>query len=106
VTMNEPFFPGHFPDRPVMPGVLIVEALAQVGGFLLLNRVENPANKLLVFTGMEDVRFRRIVVPGDRLYLEGKLLRFGGRFAKLQAKAYVGSEVVAELTMTASIIDR
>jgi len=106
VTMNEPFFPGHFPDRPVMPGVLIVEALAQVGGFLLLHRVPDPDKKLLVFTGMEDVRFRRIVVPGDRLYLEGKLLRFGGRFAKLQARAYVGSEIAAELTMTASIIDR
>lgn len=106
VTINEPFFQGHFPGHPVMPGVLIIEALAQTGGFLLLNKVEDREKKLIYFAGIENVKFRRPVRPGDRLYLEGELLRFSGRLAKLRARALVGSEVVTEVTMTATIVER
>ncbi len=105
VTFNEPFFTGHFPENPIMPGVLIVEALAQAGGFLLLHRVPDPEGKLLVFAGLDKVRFRHTVRPGDRLLLEGELLRFGGRLAKLRAVARVGSRVVAEGEFMASVVD-
>ncbi len=105
VTMNEPFFTGHFPENPIMPGVLIVEALAQAGGFLLLHRVPDPEGKLLVFAGLDKVRFRHTVRPGDRLILEGELLRFGGRLAKLRAVARVGTRIVAEGEFMASVVD-
>ncbi len=105
VTVNEPFFTGHFPENPIMPGVLIVEALAQAGGFLLLNRVPQREGKLLVFAGLDKVRFRHTVRPGDRLILEGELLRFGGKLAKLRAVARVGPRVVAEGEFLASVVD-
>ncbi len=105
VTVNEPFFPGHFPDNPILPGVLIVEALAQAGGFLLLSRVPDRQGKLLVFSGLDRVRFRRVVRPGDRLLLEGELLRFGGKLAKLRAVARVAGQVVAEGEFLATVVD-
>ncbi len=105
VTYNEPFFQGHFPGDPVMPGVLIVEAMAQAGGFLLLSRVEDKVGKLMYFAGMDQVRFRRPVRPGDRLILEARLLAFRKRFAKIEATAWVESEKAAEGVLSAVVVD-
>ena len=106
VTINEPFFEGHFPDYPIMPGVLIVEALAQAGGFLLLNRIKDPQNKLLFFAGVDNVKFKRPVLPGDTLYLEGELLRFGGKTARFKGVARVGDKIVAEAILTAVLVEK
>ena len=108
VTMNEPFFQGHFPDDPIMPGVLIVEAMAQVGGFMLLKHVRDSEDidKLVYFSGIDDVRFKRPVRPGDRLRIEVRMVRFGGRIAKMEGVAKVGGEVAAKAVMTAAIVDK
>ncbi|MEW6662940.1 MAG: 3-hydroxyacyl-ACP dehydratase FabZ [Bacillota bacterium] len=95
VTINEPFFQGHFPGRPVMPGVLILEAMAQVGAVALLSLPEY-AGKVALFAGVDGVRFRRPVVPGDQLRLEVEILKFKGSIGKGQAKAYVGECLAAE----------
>ena len=95
VTMNEPFFPGHFPGRPVMPGVLILEAMAQVGAVALLSLPEN-AGKVALFAGVDEVRFRRQVIPGDQLRLEVEILKVRGSIGKGRAKAYVGENLAAE----------
>lgn len=106
VTINEPFFPGHFPGDPIMPGVLIIEAMAQTGGFLLLHRVGKREGLLLFFSGIDGVRFRRPVRPGDTLTFHLRLLRFGGKVAKMQGVAKVGKEVVAEATLMATLVPR
>jgi len=106
VTFNEPFFQGHFPGDPVMPGVLIVEAMAQAGGFLLLSRVEEKEKKLMYFASIDGVRFRRPVRPGDRLILEGRLLAFRKRFARIEAAAWVDREKAAEGVLSAMVVDR
>lgn len=106
VTFNEPFFQGHFPGDPVMPGVLIVEALAQAGGFLLLSRVEDKENKLMYFASIDGVRFRRPVRPGDRLLLEARLIAFRKRFARIEAVAWVDGEKAAEGILSAMVVDR
>lgn len=95
VTMNEPFFQGHFPRLPVMPGVLIVESLAQVGAVVLLKMPEY-AGKIVFFAGIDKVRFRRQVVPGDVLRLEVELVKIRGAVGKAKAAAYVGEELAAE----------
>lgn len=95
VTMNEPFFQGHFPDYPVMPGVLIVEALAQVGAVAMLKKEENQG-KLAFFTGIDQFRFKDQVKPGDTLRLEVEVIRVKGPMGKGKATAYVGEKVVAE----------
>src|SRR5450432_3293082 len=109
VTINEPFFAGHFPNLPIMPGVLIVEAIAQAGGALLLTEVEDRKNKLIMFTGIERARFRRPVSPGDQLRLEVEVKgwRVVPRMiaAKMEGKAYVGGKRVAEATVTCQLID-
>lgn len=92
VTANEPFFPGHFPEYPVMPGVLIVEALAQVAALVVLSLPEYRG-KTPLFAGIDNCRFRRQVVPGDRLRLEVEVLKLRGRIGKCEAKAYVGEEL-------------
>jgi 3-hydroxyacyl-[acyl-carrier-protein] dehydratase len=89
VTINEPFFSGHFPEYPIMPGVLIVEAMAQAGAALLFTEVPDREDKLLVFTGIERARFRRPVTPGDQLRIEVDVLAFRGTAGRLQGKAYV-----------------
>ncbi|MBA2175296.1 3-hydroxyacyl-ACP dehydratase FabZ [Halobacillus locisalis] len=95
VTMNEPFFQGHFPDYPVMPGVLITEALAQMGAVAMLKKEENQG-KLAFFTGIDKCRFKRQVVPGDRLKLEVEIVRLKGPMGKGKAKATVDGELACE----------
>jgi len=106
VTRNEPFFEGHFPGHPVMPGVLIVEAMGQTGGVLLLNSVENPDSKVVYFTGLENVKFRKPVIPGDQIRFHVEMLLFRRGICKMKGTAYVDQTLVAEAEMTAAIIDR
>ncbi len=106
ITMNEPFFKGHFPGKPIMPGVLIVEAMAQTGGILLLNAQTDPSEKLVFFTGIDNVRFRRTVVPGDTLRFEVEMGALRRSMAKMYGRAYVGDQLAAEAELMAAIIDR
>ena len=107
VTMNEPFFQGHFPDNPVMPAVLQVEAMAQIGGVLVLNTVPDPENYWTYFLGIDNSRFRKMVLPGDTLVIKCELTQPIKRgIAKMTAKAYVGNTLVSEGAMTASIVKR
>src|SRR3954467_1444762 len=110
VTMNEPFFAGHFPDMPIMPGVLIVEAVAQGGGALLLTEIPDREHKLMVFTGIEKARFRRPVVPGDQLRIEVEVKAWRGapgrNAVRMEGIAYVGEKKVAEAIVTCQLVDR
>jgi beta-hydroxyacyl-ACP dehydratase FabZ len=106
VTMNEPFFQGHFPGAPIMPGVLILEAMAQVGGFLVFKTLPNRETKLVFFAGVENARFRRPVTPGDQLRIEMVINKIRGRVGKLSGKAYVDGQVAAEADITFSLVDR
>ena len=105
VSINEPFFAGHFPTLPIMPGVLIVEAIAQAGGALLLTEVEDRDHKLMVFTGIERARFRRPVVPGDQLRIEVEVKSWRVRAVRMEGIVYVGDKKVAEATVTCQLID-
>jgi UDP-3-O-[3-hydroxymyristoyl] N-acetylglucosamine deacetylase/3-hydroxyacyl-[acyl-carrier-protein] dehydratase len=106
VTMNEPFFEGHFPGQPIMPGVLIVEALAQTGGVLMLNGIENPGNKLVFFMAINNVKFRKPVVPGDQLILEVQVMSRRSKVIQIRGQAFVDGNVVAEGEFTATVVDR
>jgi UDP-3-O-[3-hydroxymyristoyl] N-acetylglucosamine deacetylase/3-hydroxyacyl-[acyl-carrier-protein] dehydratase len=105
VTFNEPFFTGHFPGKPIMPGVLIVEAMAQTGGILLLKEEEEMAGKLVFFMGMDNIKFRRPVVPGDQLVLEMTMLKARRTTFKMSGKAFVRGELVCEGEMMAGLVD-
>jgi 3-hydroxyacyl-[acyl-carrier-protein] dehydratase len=106
VTINEPFFVGHFPNMPIMPGVLIVEAVAQAGGALLLTEIPDREHKLMVFTGIEKARFRRPVVPGDQLRIEVDVKAWRGDAVRMQGIAYVEDKKVAEAIVTCRLVDR
>ena len=106
VTINEPFFQGHFPGHPIMPGVLIVEAMAQVGGMLLLGGLEDPDTKVVYFMSLDNVRFRKPVKPGDQIIFEVEIIQIRGKIAKTRGVARVDGEVVAEAEMAAMVRDR
>jgi UDP-3-O-[3-hydroxymyristoyl] N-acetylglucosamine deacetylase/3-hydroxyacyl-[acyl-carrier-protein] dehydratase len=106
VTINEPFFQGHFPGHPIMPGVLIIEAMAQVGGMLLMGSVPNPENKVVYFTSLNNVKWRRPVKPGDQLRFELELLQVRGMMCKMSGVAKVDGQVVAEAEMGAVVRDK
>lgn len=106
VTVNEPVFNGHFPDHPVMPGVLLVEGMAQAAGILLMHEVADRDSKLLYFTGIDRARFRRPVVPGDQVIYEVELLRARSSFAKLEGRVLVDGELCAEAVCSSSMVDR
>jgi len=106
VTINEGFFAGHFPGKPIMPGVLIVESMAQTGGLLLLLEIPDRDKKLLYFVAIDDARFRRPVVPGDQLRIEVDVLSWRSTFCKLAGKALVNGELAAEATLMCKTVDR
>ena len=106
VTINESHFQGHFPGKPIMPGVLIIEAMAQTGGLLLLLEIPDREKKLLYFVAIDGARFRRPVVPGDQLKIEVKVVSWRGDFCKLDGKATVNGEVAAEAILMCKMVDR
>ena len=105
VTANESFFEGHFPEVKIMPGVLIVEAVAQAGGILLYHSVPDAAKKLVVLSKLQHVKFRKIVVPGDQMRLEAEIVKVRARFATIRGRAIVDKEIVVEGEIGAAIID-
>ncbi len=106
VTLDEPFFAGHFPGAPVMPGVLIVEAMAQTAGVMMLANLPDRETKLVFFTGIDGAKFRRPVVPGDQLRLELTVLKLRPRYIKLRGEAYVDGQLVAEAEISSALVDR
>jgi len=106
VTINEPFFQGHFPGQPIMPGVLILEAMAQAGGFLVLHSIDNPKSKLMYFSAIKNSKFKKVIVPGDQINLKVRLVKFRLGTCKIEGEAIVDNQVVAQAEMMASIVDR
>jgi len=106
VTINEPFFQGHFPDYPIMPGVLVVEAMAQAGGIIMMYEMADRLNKLVVFTGIERAKFRRPVTPGDQLRIEVEVLSFRPRAGRILGRATVDGKLACEATLTCQVVPR
>ena len=106
VTINEPFFTGHFPGYPIMPGVLVVEAMAQAGGVLLMSALDDAESKLLFFAGIEKARFRQPVVPGDQLRIEVDVKAWRMNAGSMEGKAFVGTKRVAEATISCVVVPR
>ena len=107
VTINEPFFPGHFPGHPIMPGVLILEAMAQVGAVLLMRSLDARAEKKVIyFTGIDRARFRRPVVPGDQIRFEVEILQLRRQMCRMQGVASVDGKLVADAMMSSVVVDR
>jgi len=106
VTFNEPFFTGHFPGVPVMPGVLMVEAMAQAGGILMFNSLEDKESKIAMLMGVDKCRFRKPVRPGDQMIIEVSVLRFRSRVGKMLGKTIVDGKVAAEAEITFSLVDK
>ena len=105
VTCNEQFFQGHFPEWKIMPGVLIIEALAQAGAILLFSSIPDPESKFIVMSKIDKAKFKRMVVPGDQLRLDVEWTRGKGRICKMTGKAFVDGEIVAEAEIYASVLD-
>ena len=106
VSVNEPYFVGHFPAGPIMPGVLVVEAMAQAGGVLLLTEFPDREHKLLLFTAIERAKFRRPVTPGDQLRIEVDVVVWRGTAGRMLGKAYVGDKVACEAVISCRLLDR
>ncbi len=106
VTINEPFFQGHYPGHPIMPGVLVIEAMAQVGGLLLMDAVESPENKVVYFMSLDNVKWRRPVTPGDQLVFEIELLQFRRSICRMRGEAFVDGNLVAEAEFKARVVDK
>ena len=106
VTMNEGFFQGHFPGAPIMPGVLVIEAMAQAGAVLMLSEMEDRHSKLAVFTGIEGAKFRRSIVPGDQIRIEVDVVSFRPRAGKMAGKAFIDGKLACEATLTCMIVPR
>jgi 3-hydroxyacyl-[acyl-carrier-protein] dehydratase len=106
VTINEPFFQGHFPSYPIMPGVLVIEAMAQAGGALLLTEVPDRENKLMVFTGIERAKFRRPVVPGDQLRIEINVLQWKTRAVRMEGLVTVDGKLACEAIIMCQLVPR
>ncbi len=106
VTQNEPFFQGHFPGHPIMPGVLIIEAMAQTAGVLSMQMVDDPSSKVIYFMSIDRARFRQPVIPGDQLRMELEVIKIRVPIMKLDGRAYVGDKKVAEALLTATITDK
>ncbi|HEX3372749.1 MAG TPA: 3-hydroxyacyl-ACP dehydratase FabZ [Edaphobacter sp.] len=106
VTMNEPQFQGHFPDYPIMPGVLMVEAIAQAGGALLLSEIPDRDSKLMLFTSIENARFRRPVTPGDQLRIEVTVLNWRSRAVKMRGDITVDGKLVCDATVMCQVVPR
>lgn len=106
VSINEPFFQGHFPGAPIMPGVLVIEAMAQAGAVLMLKEIPDRQKKLAVFTGIDEAKFRRQVVPGDQLRIEVEVQSFRSRAGRMVGKAYIGDKVASEAILTCMIVPR
>jgi UDP-3-O-[3-hydroxymyristoyl] N-acetylglucosamine deacetylase / 3-hydroxyacyl-[acyl-carrier-protein] dehydratase len=106
VTVNEPFFQGHFPGHPIMPGVLIIEAMAQVGGMLLMGAIPDPQSKVVYFTSLNNVKWRQPVRPGDQIIFELELLQVRGMMCKMRGVAKVDGKLVAEAEMGAVVRDK
>jgi 3-hydroxyacyl-[acyl-carrier-protein] dehydratase len=106
VTMNEPYFQGHFPNYPIMPGVLVIEAMAQAGAIIMMNEIPDREKKLAVFTGIDKAKFRRPVVPGDQLRIEVNVLAIKSRLGRMEANALVEGKLACQATLTCSIVHR
>ena len=106
VTFNEPFFQGHFPGNPIMPGVLQVEAMGQLGGILLLNTIDNPKSIWVYFVAIDNVRFKKPVIPGDTLILELEMTALRRSICKMSGKAYVDGQLVSSADLIASVVPK
>ena len=106
VTINEPFFHGHFPGYPIMPGVLVVEAMAQAGGIIMTAAMPDREKKLVVFSGIERAKFRRPIVPGDQVRIEVDVLAFRSRAGRIQGSAFVDGKLACEATLTCQVVPR
>ena len=106
VTMNEPFFQGHFPGNPIMPGVLILEAMAQTGGIMMLNGNDKIKESVVYFMGIDKARFRKPVLPGDTLVIEATMTNMRRSVCQFDAKAYVRGELVCEASLMASVVQK
>ncbi len=110
VTINEPFFQGHFPGHPIMPGVLVVEAMAQAGGIIMMHEIPDRDQRLVVFTGIEKAKFRRPVTPGDQLRIEVEVLNFrlrtGRSSGEIEGKAWVDGKLACEATLRCQVVPR
>jgi 3-hydroxyacyl-[acyl-carrier-protein] dehydratase len=106
VTINEPFFQGHFPGYPIMPGVLVIEAMAQAGAIIMMAEIPDREKKLVVFTGIDNAKFRRSITPGDQLRIEIEVLSFRTRAGRMEGKAFVDGKLACQATLTCMVVPR